>query len=77
MNARHIFINVNELILLFRKRRGGRVVECGGLENRCPLYLRTGGSNPPLSASQKALTIVRVFYFPASAKTCFCQDAGK
>ncbi len=31
--------------------RGGRVVECGGLENRCASYWRTGGSNPPLSAS--------------------------
>ena len=31
-------------------RRGGRVVECGGLENRCP-FARTGGSNPSLSAT--------------------------
>ncbi|KAF0182520.1 MAG: hypothetical protein FD164_1083 [Nitrospirae bacterium] len=29
--------------------RGGRAVECGGLENRCRGNL-TGGSNPPLSA---------------------------
>ena len=29
--------------------RDGRVVECGGLENRCPLRW-TGGSNPSLSA---------------------------
>ena len=32
-----------------QKRRVGRVVECGGLENRCPGD-RTGGSNPSLSA---------------------------
>jgi hypothetical protein len=32
-------------------RRGGRAVECGGLENRCAVY-STGGSNPPLSASE-------------------------
>src|SRR5688500_2420416 len=31
------------------RRRGGRVAECGGLENRCTLT-GTGGSNPPLSA---------------------------
>ena len=30
--------------------RGGRVVYCGGLENRCARK-RTGGSNPSLSAS--------------------------
>jgi hypothetical protein len=31
--------------------RGGRVVYCGGLENRFPLT-RDGGSNPSLSANQ-------------------------
>jgi hypothetical protein len=31
-------------------RRGGRVVECGGLENRYVGYPGVGGSNPPLSA---------------------------
>ena len=36
------------------ERRGGRVVECGGLENRCP-FARTGGSNPSLSARIKDL----------------------
>ena len=34
----------------FSSRRGGRVVECGGLENRCGGD-STGGSNPPLSAT--------------------------
>ena len=32
-------------------RRNGRVVECGGLENRCTLA-RTGGSNPSFSADK-------------------------
>ena len=31
--------------------RGGRVVECGGLENRYVGNPGVGGSNPPLSAS--------------------------
>jgi hypothetical protein len=31
-------------------RRGGRVVECGGLENRYVGNPGVGGSNPPLSA---------------------------
>ena len=34
------------------KRRGARVVESGGLENRCAL-IRTEGSNPSLSAVKK------------------------
>ncbi len=36
-------------LVILTKRRGGRVVECGGLENRytaCGI----GGSNPSLSA---------------------------
>src|ERR671914_2487333 len=32
-------------------RRGGRVVECGGLENRYVGNPGVGGSNPPLSAA--------------------------
>ena len=36
----------------FSQRRGGRVVECGGLENRCGGD-STGGSNPPLSATKE------------------------
>jgi hypothetical protein len=35
--------------LEFTLRMGGRVVECGGLENRCGLK-PTGGSNPSPSA---------------------------
>jgi hypothetical protein len=33
-----------------RRWRGGRVVECGGLENRYVGNPGVGGSNPPLSA---------------------------
>ena len=33
-----------------RLRRGGRAVECGGLENRYVGNPGVGGSNPPLSA---------------------------
>ena len=36
-------------ILLSLRRRNGRVVDCGGLENRCPGDW-TGGSNPSFSA---------------------------
>ena len=35
-------------------RRGGRAVECGGLENRYVGNPGVGGSNPPLSAFQLA-----------------------
>ena len=35
-------------------RRGGRVVECGGLENRLARNPGHGGSNPPSSASSNA-----------------------
>jgi hypothetical protein len=34
-------------------RRGGRVVECGGLENRYVGNPGVGGSNPPLSAEAR------------------------
>jgi hypothetical protein len=41
-------------------RRGGRAVECGGLENRYVGNPGIGGSNPPLSASGQisSLTLV-------------------
>ena len=42
----------------FFNRRGGRVVEGGGLENRCGGD-STGGSNPPFSASCKKRGIAR------------------
>ena len=35
---------------LYLRRRNGRVVDCGGLENRCPGDW-TGGSNPSFSAT--------------------------
>ncbi len=38
----------NESLLVWRD---GRVVECGGLENRLASNPGYGGSNPPLSAS--------------------------
>ncbi len=37
---------------LYLRRRNGRVVDCGGLENRCPGDW-TGGSNPSFSAELK------------------------
>lgn len=40
----------NESLLV---RRDGRVVECGGLENRLASNPGYGGSNPPLSASDR------------------------
>ncbi len=42
--------------LLQIARRGGRVVECGSLEN-CFSRKANGGSNPPLSANQKFISI--------------------
>ena len=49
------------------KGRNGRVVDCGGLENRCPGDW-TGGSNPSFSADRStpvpSLT-EQVFYFTA------------
>jgi hypothetical protein len=38
--------------------RGGRVVECGGLENRCASLRRTEGSNPSPSAHRPASGVV-------------------
>ena len=49
-------------IFLLLQRRNGRVVECGGLENRCP-FTRTGGSNPSFSANpQTNPGVSRGFY---------------
>ncbi len=47
--------------------RDGRVVDCGGLENRCPGDW-TGGSNPSLSADHSTpvpSVTEQVFYFTA------------
>ena len=44
------FTPSNHKFYYFWARRNGRVVECGGLENRCP-FTRTGGSNPSSSAN--------------------------
>ena len=47
LQAKNIQVYKKFLLL---QRRNGRVVECGGLENRCPVT-RTGGSNPSFSAN--------------------------
>ena len=47
-------------------RRGGRAVECGGLENRCWGYSSTEGSNPSLSAISP-LSRIRETLLPATA----------
>ena len=41
--------------------RGGRVVECGGLENRCTCK-RTEGSNPSLSATFTYIATLQITY---------------
>jgi hypothetical protein len=48
-------------------RRGGRVVECGGLENRYVGNPGVGGSNPPLSAALCAAERASAFGFGISA----------
>ncbi len=48
---------INAAVLYWRD---GRVVECGGLENRCSAIRGTGGSNPPLSATSN--------YFPTDVR---------
>ncbi len=45
--------------LLCVARRGGRAVECGGLENRCASYWRTGSSNLPPSVFAGFEVVVR------------------
>src|SRR5829696_2258233 len=47
-------------------RRGGRVVECGGLENRYVGNPGVGGSNPPLSAGP-GFAGLRLSAFPRRA----------
>jgi hypothetical protein len=42
-------------------RRGAGAVERGGLENRCPPYRGTEGSNPSLSAN--TLILLRFFHY--------------
>ena len=64
-------------VLLDFMRRGGRAVECGGLESHCAL-LGTGGSNPLPSAIKKRnpLLTQRVFLWLANCKKhnwrCLC-----
>jgi hypothetical protein len=42
----------SDIIRADTTRRDGRVAEGGGLLNRCRVKSSTGGSNPPLSASE-------------------------
>src|SRR5271168_5235757 len=46
-------------ILAEDSRRDGRVAEGGGLLNRCRVKSSTGGSNPPLSASESFSFIIK------------------
>ncbi len=48
-NDDDLFDKNNYFCILLKLWRGGRVVECGGLENRCTGNC-TEGSNPSLSA---------------------------
>ena len=47
------------------KRRGGRVVECGGLENRFTRIPGDEGSNPSSSASKVKARVARAFLLPS------------
>ena len=48
-----IYICSRNILTILRDRRDARVVDWGGLENRCPGNW-TGGSNPSLSATANA-----------------------
>ncbi len=53
--------DISEAFLIYiHARRGARVVESGGLENRCASN-RTVGSNPTLSAQSKSPRFMRGF----------------
>ena len=55
-------------------RRGGRVVECGGLENRYVGNPGVGGSNPPLSAFQPVSTSAfQLVSFSSNSVACARQ----
>src|SRR5215210_1773071 len=61
-------------------RRGGRVVECGGLENRYVGNPGVGGSNPPLSAALRAAEHAPAFglrfqHFSISAFQLFSSNS--
>ena len=52
--------------------RGGRVVECGGLENRYPASAGSGVRIPPSPQSQTKPRECGVVYFTAAPlKACF------
>ena len=56
--------------VLYLRRRNGRVVECGGLENRCPAIAGPGVRiplSPPINiitAVDKIFTVVCTNYIP-------------
>ncbi len=50
-------------------RRGGRVVECGGLENRFTRNPRNEGSNPSSSASTNNAPAMGFFFFGNLSRT--------
>ena len=55
-------------------RRGGRVVECGGLENRYVGNPGVGGSNPPLSAFAARGAARPAFGISASQLSLFLEQ---
>jgi hypothetical protein len=56
-------------------RKGGRAVECTGLENRQAGNPRLGGSNPPPSVSPGFVAIVRTPLRPSRSR-CYQDAAG-
>ena len=58
-------------------RRGGRVVECGGLENRYVGNPGVGGSNPPLSASGASRPVSEGEWFGTSWRSAPRGRAAK
>ena len=56
-------------------RRDGRVVECGGLENRCPAYAGPGVRTPlsPQSQSKPSASRRMVFIFRMTEQNLFCE----
>lgn len=49
VSRKGVWVQVPPELQTINKRRGGRVVDCAGLENRSPRK-GAGGSNPSLSA---------------------------
>jgi hypothetical protein len=64
----------------YKRRRNGRVVDCGGLENRCPGDW-TGGSNPSFSApgmnTRPSVTAWFLFYTGAKRELALDEQPIK